>query len=559
MNKITRLISILSIAGLFTSCEERPGMEYIVEAKHLSVQESTIYVDGFLAKGTPAFAGDENEPADCIGIPFVNGFGRKLSVKFVDRSAETGLTITDGEVELSNQGDKQYAFFPISGTPLQEGSVPISFEVYEDGKRVGATITKTIPVWPAGTTRPAREFIPTYEKPFVLIGGEINWVNQTAPTSTANKPKEFWYAQMPTPATQIKISGINYGCVVNLRYNSIIIADKAIRPDFIGENNAGTLTVFAPTPENLEQYPEAFTLKDGSLSHAWGERDIFFHGTNSKPVSVGMWDENTPDLIGSGNRTRPASSLSWTVSSVKPYGTYISEAGTYKIYVKYTNTDEGVDVIQYFPKHPITGEAGWVPFEFTVTENPVKPFVVDPGIVADNPERPTFNADWEPTAEDPVKAIRAELLFNHKPKILTAGEKLGPSAGVIRIWFATYKPEGSTEPVGYSYKARDDKNDWFRGFNQPDVCKYAGAGSKFGAGTASKKTNEVVHVFKDPELNDKYFISYADFFADANVLLKNDGTFTFIFESPANSGNTNPKIEKGFMCPITVTVVPKAN
>lgn len=112
MNKITTLISILSIAGLFYSCEERPEMEYTIQAKHLSVQESTIYVDGFLAKGTPAFAGDENEPADRLGIPFVNGFGRKLSVKFIDRSSETGLTIEDGEVQLSYQGDKQYAYFP---------------------------------------------------------------------------------------------------------------------------------------------------------------------------------------------------------------------------------------------------------------------------------------------------------------------------------------------------------------------------------------------------------------------------------------------------------------
>lgn len=116
MNKITTLLSILFISGLFCSCEH-PGMEYIIQEKGLNVQESTIYVDGFLAKGTPAFAGDENEPGDRLGIPFVNGFGRKLLVKFVDRSSETGLKIEDGEVQLSFQGDKQYAYFPISGTP----------------------------------------------------------------------------------------------------------------------------------------------------------------------------------------------------------------------------------------------------------------------------------------------------------------------------------------------------------------------------------------------------------------------------------------------------------
>ena len=73
MNKITTLLSILFISGLFCSCEH-PGMEYIIQEKGLNVQESTIYVDGFLATGTPAFAGDENEPGDRLGIPFVNGW-----------------------------------------------------------------------------------------------------------------------------------------------------------------------------------------------------------------------------------------------------------------------------------------------------------------------------------------------------------------------------------------------------------------------------------------------------------------------------------------------------
>ncbi|KAA5247509.1 hypothetical protein F2Z21_00985, partial [Bacteroides finegoldii] len=63
MNKIIILLSILFISGLFCSCEH-PGMEYVIQEKGLNVQESTIYVDGFLAKGTPAFAGDENEPGD---------------------------------------------------------------------------------------------------------------------------------------------------------------------------------------------------------------------------------------------------------------------------------------------------------------------------------------------------------------------------------------------------------------------------------------------------------------------------------------------------------------
>lgn len=290
MNKITALLSILFISSLFCSCEH-PGIEYIVQEKGLNVQESTIYVDGFLAKGTPAFAGDENEPGDRLGIPFVNGFGRKLLVKFVDRSSETGLKIEDGEVQLSFQGDKQYAYFPISGTPTQDGSVPISFDIFEDGEKIGTTVTKTIPIWAEGTQRPARELIPTSEKPFVLLGGEINWVNQSAPVTGAQNEQIFWYARMSSPSTEIKTAGLTYNCVANLRYNSIMIANNAIRPSFTEENGVKALTLFIPTQENIEQYPEAFTLKDGALSHVWGENDIFFHGTNSKPISVGMWDE----------------------------------------------------------------------------------------------------------------------------------------------------------------------------------------------------------------------------------------------------------------------------
>lgn len=41
MNKITTLLSILFISGLFCSCEH-PGMEYIIQEKGLNVQESTI-------------------------------------------------------------------------------------------------------------------------------------------------------------------------------------------------------------------------------------------------------------------------------------------------------------------------------------------------------------------------------------------------------------------------------------------------------------------------------------------------------------------------------------
>ena len=258
MNKIIILLSILFISGLFCSCEH-PGMEYVIQEKGLNVQESTIYVDGFLAKGTPAFAGDENEPGDRLGIPFVNGFGRKLFVKFIDRSSETGLKIEDGEVQLSFQGDKQYAYFPISGTPTQDGSVPISFDIFENGKKIGTTITKTIPIWAEGTQRPPRELIPTSEKPFVLLGGEINWVNQSTPTTGAQNEQIFWYARMSSPSTEIKISGLTYNCVANLRYNSIMIANNAIRPGFT-EDNKNTYLIYSHT-RKYRTIPRSFYIK----------------------------------------------------------------------------------------------------------------------------------------------------------------------------------------------------------------------------------------------------------------------------------------------------------
>lgn len=553
MNKIAKLAWVLSVTSIFYSCE-RPGLEMIIQEKNLSVQESTIYVDGFLAKGAPAFAGDEQEPADRLGIPFVNGFGKHLSVEFIDRSAETGLTIENGEALLSYQGDKQYAYFKIHGTPKQSGLVPVSFNIYEDGSKVGSTVTKSIPIWEEGTPRPARELIPTSERPFILIEGEVNWVNQSEPTASAKNAQEFWYARMPNPTTQINVSGTKYSSSVNLRYNSILIANNAIRPDFVGENNKGTLTVFVPTAKNLEQHPEAFTLKNGSLSQTWGERDVFFHGTNAKPISVGMWDTNTPDLVVSGSRARPLSSISWSVSSVKPYGSYIDKPGTYKIYIKYVNNDSGNDMIQYFPKHPITGEKGWVAFELTITENPLPGFVIDPGITTDTPARPTYNADWEPTESDPVKAIRGELVFKNKTKILTTGVKIGAAAGSIRLWFATYKPEGATNLVGYNFLAHPDKKgEWQRGFYIPDLEAIAGKGSLVGAGTANQLTNKAVHYFNDPELDAKYFISYVDYNADVNTILQKSGTFTFTFDSPANSGTAYPKIETGFTCPVTIT------
>ncbi len=79
----------------------------------------------------------KNEPGDRLGIPFVNGFGRKLFVKFIDRSSETGLKIEDGEVQLSFQGDKQYAYFPDKRNPQRRmDRYLFLFDIFENGKKL---------------------------------------------------------------------------------------------------------------------------------------------------------------------------------------------------------------------------------------------------------------------------------------------------------------------------------------------------------------------------------------------------------------------------------------
>lgn len=550
MNNILKSILTISLIGTFYSCE-RPEMEYTIQNKQISVKEATIYIDGFLAKGSPAFEGNENEPADRIGIPFINGFGKKVRVEFTDQSEETGLSIEGGNIELAYQGDQQYAYFKVTGTPKVSGLIPVSFNVYEGETQIGQTVVKPLRIWEEGTARPSRDMIPTGDKPFVFIEAELNWVNQSAPTPQASNPQIFWYAGMGHPSTQINVSGTKYSCVVNLRYNSILIANNAIRPENIG-GNTGSITVFAPTAENMEQHPEAFLLKDGSQSTVWGENNRFFHGTNSKPVAIGMWDPNAPDWVASGNRARPLSSISWNINSTAPYGCNFEKEGTYKIYVKYINNDEGNNIIQYFPKHPITGEPGWVSYEFTITKNPLTGFVIDPGVTNDN-GAPTYNADWQPTEEHPVKAVRGELIYDNRTRELIKGQKLGPSNGLIRIWFVTYKPEGATEPIAYNFRA-NQQTGYLCGFKNADVESIAGTNSRIGAGSANQKTNKAIHYFEDPELNEKYFVSYVDFNADQNTVLMNTGTYTFTFESLPNSGTADPRIPEGFTCPVTIKV-----
>lgn len=117
------------------------------------------------------------------------------------------------------------------------------------------------------------------------------------------------------------------------------------------------------------------------------------------------------------------------------------------------------------------------------------------------------------------------------------------------------RPKAPLTPTGYNFRAHDDnKNNWFRGFYTPDVQKATGPNSKIGAGTGNKISNKTVHFFADPELDEKYFISYDDFNADANTLLNKAGTFTFTFDSQPSSGTAFPKFEKGFTCPINIVV-----
>ena len=48
---------------------------------------------------------------------------------------------------------------------------------------------------------------------------------------------------MSSPSTEIKTAGLTYNCVANLRYNSIMIANNAIRPSFTEENGVEALIV----------------------------------------------------------------------------------------------------------------------------------------------------------------------------------------------------------------------------------------------------------------------------------------------------------------------------
>ena len=51
-----------------------------------------------------------------------------------------------------------------------------------------------------------------------------------------------------------------------------MIANNAIRPSFTEENGVKALTLFIPTQENIEQYPEAFYIKRRRSKPTFGEK-----------------------------------------------------------------------------------------------------------------------------------------------------------------------------------------------------------------------------------------------------------------------------------------------
>ncbi len=510
------------IATLLAASCTRPEMEYTVQHKELIVEESLIYVDGFLKKGTPIYrssSDDPTAPSDRLAIPVTNGFGATLQFVFLDQSDKYGFKVIDSSCTFEYKGDKQYAFFEMEGTPGVEGAVPISFDMLDsEGNSLFGTITKTVNVWGESAVRPAPEFIPTAEKPFIFMGAELNFVNQDNPNNPA-----YLYAMKAVPSTSFKVSGINYNTSVNLRYNSIVISAAALAPEYSevisGSTTQNVLTILYPTVENLAEHPEWFTLSDGTVSSEWNPRDNFMHGKNSKPIAVGMYNPDAEPIISSGNYSRPFSSVTWNLtakSATNPLGTSFSSPGRFKIYIKYVNADAASDYIQYFPQHPGTGEHGWVPYEFEVKENPLPGFEFNQEYDAPN---------WQPTADSPVMPIRAELVKNDKPFTLTAGTTVGSNSNVkIRIYYATYKADGVDECPGYKFKLKAETG-YSSGYLKSEVERIGGTGAFLGGGTAQKITNESVHFFGDADLNDSYFLSYVDYNINQNTIFPTAGTY----------------------------------
>ena len=550
------LLALSSAA--FAACEDWPGMEYTIEPKELIVDESLIFVDGFLQEGVPVYQGtpgDENDPADRLAIPVRNGFGRELTFVFVDNYEQHGIRIKYNKAKTENIGDRQYVWFDIEGTPKnpENGVIPISFDILdENGNSLQGTITKSINVWDGSIARPDRDMIPTVQKPFIFHHAEFNWVNQyhEDPASIV-----YLYANRPVPNTNFKPagSGVSYNTSVNLHYNSILIANGALVPEYTEVMSGGAvnnvLTLLVPDKETLEAHPEWFELSDGSTSDEWDPTlNYFMHGKNSKPISVSMYDENAPLVSEGNNRSRPFSSLTWNVSIKAnniPLGTFFGQAGRFKIYIKYLNNDPATDIVQYLPTHPGTGEHGWVPIEFEVKPDPNPPFRTDQELDA---------PDWEPDAEMPVKAIRADILKNEQPYVFAAGEPVPGASVTMRIWFASLK-EGTESIEDRTANIKLQQTDGYtNGFADAETVAAAGEGAIFGGGNASKSITSVVHSFADDELNSKYYLSYVDYWVYTNSLFPTAGVYDLTGHIPANSGDKAPYIPYDLTFPVRVTV-----
>jgi hypothetical protein len=544
------LLAMIGLAG----CSQ-PGMEYSIDHKKVSIKADYIYVDGFLQKDVPVYRGnaeDPNDPNDRIAIAIDNGFGREFRFVFIDKSSEYGFRVLEQNYTMKNVGDTQYAYFDMEGTPTVEGSVPVSFDMLdESGNSVFGTITKPIRVWSSADARPERDMIPTASVPFVFVKAELNFVNQYHEQTPV-----YLYDNKALPTTNFKPGdGITYNTSVNIRYNSIISNPGAIRPE-VTASPVGTtgsqnlLTGLYPTADMLAEHPQWFTCSDGTTSVEWDPAlDGFMHGANSKPVAVSMYNPNAPLVRSGNNASVPFSSLTWNVNNktaTTPGGSYFSKVGKYKFYIKYYNNDPASDFIQYFPAHPGTGERGWVSYEVDVKPNPTPGFALDPLLDA---------ADWQPTQEQPVKAIRADLVNKSTglPVTMKANTALGAGNNVfVRIWFVTLRPQGADSPVGYNFKANQSAG-WNSGFNTADVVALAGTGSNFGAGTASKVTNENVHYFLDDALNGQYFISYVLFNSNNNCKIANEGVYKLTFSALAGTGAANPRVPYDMSCPMRVT------
>ena len=508
-------MTALPVLGLVTSCSQLRE-EYTISIKQPIIMESTSFVEGFVQNNHEIFQGNGEVPADRLVIPIKNGFGRTFEFRFTDESATTGVKVENATYTLENRGDQQMLYFNLSGIPKLpvpegtadpaslEGVIPVSYEIFEDGVSLFSTLKANIAVAAENADRPETEFIPTVERPFVFVKADITWVNQDVVS---------WYNMaVPPTAASFTVSGVNYTMLLNLRYNSVLSSTKALMPDYTTvevENSAGVMTsqqvvtALYPTQENLEAHPEWFQLENGELSAEWTAGSQFKHGVGAKPINIGYYNPNAAPVTLGSNSSVPISSLSWNINprnANHPLGTFIENAGTYKLWIKFNNNDEALDVIQYLPTHPGTGEPGWVPLEFTVESNPNPPFSY-------NPE--TDNPDWMPTEEQPVKAVRGEILqVNAKdPFVFTPGVPVPQSgtSGYIRIFFISLKDYDG----GANFKSKQ-KDGYSLGFEDAEIERMFGAGSRLGTGVNNNYYNRNVHTFADPQLSELYNVSYVD-------------------------------------------------